>query len=319
MIKKSIKTFLAAEPGWRLGAPLRRPGVVVLMYHRVTRPGEPFHGIGLDAFREQMRWLKARCEPIAAEAFLDRVKSPSRRRPAVLVTFDDGYRDYHDNAYPILQELGIPAAVFLATSFMGTQRMIWTDAVWDALRRSPRREVSLPWSQERIHLEGEAARVRAERHVKRFLKEVADAERQRWQAALFERLGVDPEDGSLGRQMLSWEEVRATREGTAYGAHTHTHPILSQLEPPAADEEIRLSRDAIARELGTVPRLFAYPNGRAGDFNAETRASLRRHGFELAFSTIEGINGPDTDPFAIARQPTGGATIADFAWLVAGH
>ena len=320
MIRHALKAALSRRPGWDLAAPLRPAGVVVLMYHRIPGVGEAFRGTDVDTFREQMRWLRRHCDPIAAEELPGRLRRPSRRRPAVLVTFDDGYRDYHDNAYPVLRELGIPAVVFLATSFMGTDRLIWTDEVWSAFHRSRLPAVAFPWAAAQVHpLDGAAARERAERAAKAYLKDIPDPERERWQEALFRALEVDPRDGALGRQMLSWDEVRATRDGTCYGGHTHRHPILSRLAATQADEEIRLSSDEIARELGERPTCFAYPNGRARDFNEENRASLRRHGFRLAFSTIEGANGPDADLLALRRQPTGASSLADFAWLVSGR
>jgi hypothetical protein len=46
---------------------------------------------------------------------------------------------------------------------------------------------------------------------------------------------------------------------------------------------------------------------------------LQRHGFEMGFSTIEGVHQPGMDRYAIRRQPTGAASIGDFAWLVAGN
>lgn len=320
MSKKAIKSVLAHGPGWLLSAPLRRSAVVVLMYHRITRPQDPFKGSDLDQFREQMRWLKQHCRPIAPEEYVEAVRRPSRLRPAVLVTFDDGYRDYHDNAYPVLHELKIPAVVFVATSFLDSNRLIWTDAVNWAFLRSTRAEVALPWApQNLLRLGDENGRERGARIAKDFLKDQPDAERQQLQAQLFDALGVNPEDGSAGRQMLTWDEARATLEFTRYGGHTHTHPILSQLPFEAADEEIRLCRDQIQSRIGIPPRYFAYPNGRAQDFTEETKASLRRHGFELGFATIEGVNDANSDRYAIRRQPTAARNLADFAWLVAGH
>jgi hypothetical protein len=60
---------------------------------------------------------------------------------------------------------------------------------------------------------------------------------------------------------------------------------------------------------------FAYPNGRSTDFNATTIQVLRRHGFTTAFSTIEGLAGPDTDWMAVKRVPGDAADVPDFAWL----
>jgi len=320
MLKQRIKSMMAGGAGWPLSAPLRRSAVVVLMYHRITRSDDAFGGSDVDQFREQMRWLKQRCRLIAPEEYLDAVKRPSRLRPAVLVTFDDGYRDYHDNAYPVLHDLKIPAVVFVATSFLGSNRLIWTDAVSWAFFRSPRKVLRLPWATGvSLELGDGQERERAARMVKDFLKDRPDAERLRLQESLFEDLGVDPEDGSAGRQMLTWEEARATLEYTRYGGHTHTHPILSQITPEEADKEIRLCRERVQSEIGIAPRFFAYPNGRAQDFTEQTKASLVRHGFELGFATIEGVNDAQSDRYAIRRQPTGARNLADFAWLVAGH
>jgi peptidoglycan/xylan/chitin deacetylase (PgdA/CDA1 family) len=132
-------------------------------------------------------------------------------------------------------------------------------------------------------------------------------------------LGVAGREAEMERQMLNWSEVRATLGLTRYGGHTHTHPIMSQLEASELEREVSVCRDRILEEVGVAPRYFAYPNGRAVDFTDESKMVLRRYGFDLAFTTIEGVNSQDTDPMALRRIPTGAATLGDFAWLVSGR
>ena len=303
-----------------LSAPFRAPGVSVLMYHRIAQTGSLFGGLDRDRFWRQMRWLKKHCHIIGPEQYLEAIRKPARTRLPVLVTFDDGYRDYHDNAYPILDELGIPSIVFLATSFIGTERLIWTDAVSWAFRTTRCGKVNPPWAtHETWSLHDTQMRSWATSAAKNYLKDIPDVTRLSMLTRLYQLLDVTPDNSDAGRQMLTWDEVRKTTGYTNYGGHTHTHPILSQLPADAADEEIRLCRDRILAETGQAPRYFAYPNGRAQDFTATTQASLRRHGFELGFSTIEGINNAATDRYAILRQPTTARALADFAWLVTGH
>lgn len=117
--------------------------------------------------------------------------------------------------------------------------------------------------------------------------------------------------------MLSWDDVRASLEGTRFGGHSHTHPIMSQLKPADVDYEIKTCRDRIIAETGQTPVYFAYPNGRSIDFNEYTKSALKQHGFKMAFSTQEGIIDSDADPFALRRQPSGATTIGNFATLVA--
>src|SRR5262249_52947066 len=95
--KRAFKRALASTWGWRLVGPLLRPaGVIVLMYHRIVDRDRSLEGLPLETFAAQMRWLRSHCEPIAPEAIVERARGGARARPAVLVTFDDGYRDYHD-------------------------------------------------------------------------------------------------------------------------------------------------------------------------------------------------------------------------------
>lgn len=320
MIKQSVKTVLSQGLGWTLSAPLRPSGVVVLMYHRITHTGEFFADTTTAQFRDQMAWLKKHCSIISADDFADAIHTPIRRRPHVLVTFDDGYHDFYANAYPILQALKIPSLVFLATGFMDSDKMIWTDIVSLAFERSKNHTITLPWSPHQVlTLNDRASRIHAARIAKRYLKNCPDVEREQQQATLCQQLGINPYDGQVPRQMLSWQEVRDTMEFTVFGGHTHNHPIMAQISAAQADNEIQLCRDEIVKHTGKPPRYFAYPNGTANDFTEANKQSLKRHGFELAYSTIEGCNNADADLMAIKRQPTSGRTVADFAWLVAGH
>ncbi|HXY05919.1 MAG TPA: polysaccharide deacetylase family protein [Burkholderiaceae bacterium] len=320
MVKQMIKAMAAQRLGWQLSTPVRRPGAVVLMYHRVIGGDGAFVGVGKKQFGEQMRWLRQNCTPIEPEDLPAAARTANRSRPAVLVTFDDGYRDYHDHAYPILQELRIPAVMFLATDAIDRGVMIWTDVVQWAVGASPVDVATLPWRRERsFDLRQPAERLALVEQCKSRLKEVPDTVRRRELQQLLEELGVCGREHEAGRQMMNWDEVRACAPWTRFGGHSHTHPILSQLEPQAMEEEIRICRDRIEAETGKRPTMFAYPNGRAADFNDTTRALLGRHGFNLAFSTVQGVNDRSTDWLAIRRQHVGGRTIGDFAWLVGGH
>ncbi len=326
LLRQSAKAALVAPPAWMLANRLRPAGVTVLMYHRIVADEDPagitFEGMPAARFKEQMEWLARRCRPIGFREDDDGIDAALRSRggkPPILVTFDDGYRDYHDVAYPILRQLGIPSIVFLATRFIDEGGLIWTDALRWAVLRSPCSDMALPWSPgAHVPLSDLSTRHAAIRTCKEHLKSVDDASRQAALAALYRALEVDPSVAAAGRQMLNWDEVRACLDGTHFGGHTHTHPILSRLSEPDMEREIALCRDRIVAETSVVPRCFAYPNGRAQDFTPATQRLLERHGFRYGFSTIEGVHRLGNDRYAIHRQPTGGSTLADFAWLVGG-
>ncbi|MGV7215576.1 glycosyltransferase [Bradyrhizobium sp. UFLA05-112] len=109
----------------------RRTHAPVLMYHRIAfeGPGElARYRLSPDAFRQQMLWLRRNgYHTINSDqlAWFVANNHPFVGRP-VLITFDDGYADFAEHAWPILQANDFTAEVFVATDFVGKR------AEWDA-------------------------------------------------------------------------------------------------------------------------------------------------------------------------------------------
>jgi peptidoglycan/xylan/chitin deacetylase (PgdA/CDA1 family)/GT2 family glycosyltransferase/SAM-dependent methyltransferase len=108
----------------------------ILNYHRIATGGPPGlarYRTSSASFREQMRWLRRHGYHAVTSADLARHATsgqPLRGRP-MLITFDDGYRDFHDTAWPILQAHDFIAEVFIVTDHVGGA------AHWDAGFGSP--------------------------------------------------------------------------------------------------------------------------------------------------------------------------------------
>ena len=130
---------------------MTRPWIPVLCYHRVC----PLEECGPDSaslcvtpgqFARQMGLLKALgYHTLSAQdlcAVLQGRKNPPRK--AVVLTFDDGYRDNHRNAYPILKKHGFTATVFLVTDRIGGKN------TWD----SGSQDLLSPQEIEEMHLGG---------------------------------------------------------------------------------------------------------------------------------------------------------------------
>ncbi len=108
----------------------------ILMYHRIADDGPP----GLArwrlppaAFADQMRWLRRHGYHAVTSADLLRHRAaalPFTGRP-VLITFDDGYRDFHEQAWPVLQANDLTAEVLIVTDLVGDA------ARWDAAYGAP--------------------------------------------------------------------------------------------------------------------------------------------------------------------------------------
>ncbi len=314
---KHVVKSVAAEPlGWALSRRPRRPGCVVLIYHRVGVETDPFPNLNVASFQSQMEWLTRNCDVIAPEDLRARAADLTHgvpARPHVLVTFDDGYRDYYDHAYPVLARCGIRAMNFLCTSFVDDESLIgWWDRLYLAVGATTRTEASLPWVSQPFALDrrGRAALLA---EAKEYIKQQPETCKNAVTQSVIDRLDVDEALLRVERQAMTWDEVRRAADFTCFGGHTHTHTIVSRVESAALENEIRTCRDRIAAETGAIPTTFAYPNGRAIDFTEEAKEILARHGFDTAFSAISGINSVDTDWMEV-RRISGGTSVADLAW-----
>jgi peptidoglycan/xylan/chitin deacetylase (PgdA/CDA1 family) len=313
-LKRIVKTTLASPAAWKASARLRGAArTFVLAYHRIGTPDEILNHTDAAAFRRQMQWLKRHCLPVAPSEVLE-PGDPSDPRPRVLVTFDDGYRDYYEHAYPVLHDLRIPAANFISTDYADTGRLFWWDVVDFAGHRSSKTSVTLPWAPHTTFELNDATRLTVLRACKYVIACAPDADRDRLVAEACGMFGVDAAAIDAPRQVMTWDEIRASREWTFYGGHTHTHVRVSRVDPAILEREISTCRDRLSAEMGAPPALFAYP---IGDGSDDAREMLPRYGFTTAFTVHKGYVTPEVDPLNIPRF-TGPASVGELAWLAIG-
>ncbi|MCB0266107.1 MAG: polysaccharide deacetylase family protein, partial [Calditrichaeota bacterium] len=100
---------------------------------------------------------------------------------------------------------------------------------------------------------------------------------------------------------LDWDELRELAgEGVLnFGAHTRTHPILTQATLSQAHDEISGSLYDLRREIPESLPVFAYPNGNC---SPEILEIMHEEGYQLAFTTEDGINNLNTaNPLLLRR------------------
>lgn len=284
-----------------------RSHALVLCYHGVVpQAASPPRWTELTAarFRTQMAALRSRYRLIPLLEIVERVR---RGAPlpayAAAVTFDDGYRNNYTHAFPVLEELGIPATIFLTTGFLDDRRPLWTDRLTLALSRASTIEAAgrvLP-------LGTPAQRQHARAVVAAHLKALPAPEKNRQLAALEGQGGAQTADIPDALQPLAWDEVRAMQASglVDFGSHTVRHEIMSRLDAATKAHEITRSCARVEQETGRPCRLFAYPNGEPGDIDAESQALLRQTRVLGAMSTVPGLVGRAADVWALPRVLVG--------------
>lgn len=276
----------------------------VLTYHRVGDPrAADFLNPRLisatpEAFERQMRHLASRYRVVSIEEVLHALEAGTRLpRRAVMLTFDDAYLDFGELAWPILKRYRLPAILFVPTAYPGQPaKAFWWDRLYRGVMnaRQPSLQVSPHW---RFSLLRREDRESSLRWLQDFFKTLPHSEAVAWVDSVCERLGEEPPGKP---SVLSWHQLRElSKEGVAFGAHSRTHPLLTQLPLGEARNEMIGSREDLKREIGTALPVFAYPGGALNDPVVEV---LRDAGFKIAFTTCDGQNDlHSADPLRLRR------------------
>ncbi|MGE5281277.1 MAG: polysaccharide deacetylase family protein [Chloroflexota bacterium] len=273
------------------GMALRRlptwDGVLTLCFHRIG-DGEgsawerTLWDTTLEELDRRLRFLRRHAEVISPAEMLGLEAAP--RGPHVLLTFDDGYREWATEVLPLLRSHGMTAAFFLATGFIDEPRAPWWyELPWMA-RQS--RVEALPageWLREPLPL-GDDRDGAAEALLDAY-KALPGERCEEFLAWVAEAGGSGRCDPRAGRDdWLGWDMVRELRDaGMEIGGHTVDHPVLSRLPAAAQRDQISACARRIEAELDRPMRMFAYPVGLPDSFDADTQAALRDENVRLAF------------------------------------
>ena len=289
-----------------------RRRLLILCYHGVAAGPLPegcpaWHHVDVSDFERQIRYIARHYDVLPIDRALDRLDNGSADRIAC-VTFDDGYRNNRSVALPVLREAGVPATAYLATGFVATSHVLWTVELEAAFRlsRVPEIELSaLGLGARTLHTS--SSRTAAAAEAIRRLKREGPARRRPLVSDLIDTLGPAP-DGILEPfRMLDWSDVAAMDEEglVSFGAHTVNHEIVSRLDDAELHSEIAGSVAEVGRRVKSISTTFAFPNGSPADFDERSRRVLEEVGARAALSTIEDLNDPAVDRFALRRIVVG--------------
>ena len=311
LIKRSIKSLASiAKAG--LGYPRVSAGAVnILAYHRVVADigkaeREAIYGIVVSTatFRRHCEMLIRKYDVVPLETAMH-VADDKRETsgPMAVITFDDGYVDFYEEAFPVLKDLGLPATVFLPTDYIGQPKPLAHDRIYWLLKLAL--AGSVPMTAPLLKA-GVAADIAAEFSGSGDLLYLTDKlvylPNELRENAILEmegELGDKFEDYPKEYQLLNWEMVKEmARNGIDFGGHTANHVILPLEDESVMKTEIDRCKKTLESELGRKVASFAYPNG---EYNDSIRQMAADAGFSLAVTTQTRINRSGADLMALGR------------------
>lgn len=226
---------------------------------------------------------------VSLDQAVARLASPRKGRFFVALTFDDGYRDNVEHAWPVLASHGAPWTLFVTTGFADRTARLWWLELEESIRALPQIALTLP--------DGPfAARAGSDNEKQRAFESLYWRLRKQPEAILLSAIsdlagqaGVDAA-ALVERECLPWETLRALSgaPGVSIGAHTLTHPMLAKHDAAFAQMEMADGKARLEAELGMPIRHFAYPVGDPSSAGPREFALAAEAGFKSAVTTRPG-------------------------------
>lgn len=284
--KASAARAFAVAGGFALTrlATARQPKI--LMYHRFSDAPRSRTCCRMN-FRRQIEYFARHHAVLTMNQLVKAWADRSVPRNVLVLTVDDGYRDFCTVAAEELLRVGVPATFFVTTGFIDGDCWIWTEKLAWLCDHLPDGEAVLDMNGHpkpfRIPAQRDALRIA----LKMQLHRIPLAEKVRKLEEFATRHGVTlpstpPEDA----RPASWDDLRRLQAlGMEIGGHTVNHPILSVESDTVIAEEINGCKKRLDSELPEPVASFCYPNGTPVDFDERVKRCVREAGFASAVAS----------------------------------
>ena len=323
MIQKTKQTIRALRKFLKKSQRAPNTTGLILLYHRVQEmDSDPYDlTVSPSRFKDQLQYIKNTCNPISLSYLIEAVKSKRLPNRAVAVTFDDGYIDNLEVAYPLLESQGIPATIFVASGYIGGVKEFW----WDALERILLLNKQLPnqlqlWIKNKKYdwtISSIDQQEQVHREIYQALRLLHPIEREQILEELISWGGGDSKTRTHLRPMTEAELRKLAQSGLVdIGAHSINHPVLASLPLTMQQAEIWESRDQLEKIMEKPITVFAYPYGKRNDFSNKTTNLLKLTGFQAGCTTIPGYIASGDNVFRLNRAVVKNWDIETFKyWL----
>jgi peptidoglycan/xylan/chitin deacetylase (PgdA/CDA1 family) len=298
-MKTRIIKAVGALGGYQLARLLTAYEPKILMYHRFSAV-EKKHEVSAAVFEQQLKLIKRYFNPMTlaqlANVMHERGRAPKH---AVVITVDDGYRDFYEIAFPLLKHYQVPATFYVTTGFVNADIWLWPDQVaWLLDNKMQAIQVDLAGKKFDLSFVSEKIWWPIVSH---FLL-VSNDKRLDGLKQLEVACGIAlPRLAPEKYSAVTWPQLAEMQSnGIEIGGHTVTHPSLGHMHLADAVIEIQQSQADLTARLGASERTFCYPNGTPLDYSGALKQSVIDANYTAAVTAFSDKFNVDI-PFAWRR------------------
>jgi peptidoglycan/xylan/chitin deacetylase (PgdA/CDA1 family) len=301
-MKKNIKTAAGFIFQRLLSMNVFKGLKIIIMYHRVCGrmpegPHDPAMFVTADSLDMHLRELKQYFDIVSLERAIE---SPGEKERFCAITFDDGWADNYEHAFPVLKKHEVPATVFIPFEVIGSKSGYWFQNIWDLASQVSTNGKSadfLRYFSE--HASSWRPQGFGQEQIIGLIRELKSLPAEKLDYIISKAYGDLGIKRPTDQQVMTWEQIRAMgREGVTFGSHGLHHYILPCLNHGAKSQEVIDSLHFLKRANVAISPFFSYPNGNWDD---ETQSLVEKAGYKGAVTTQLGHNVSLTNPYLLKR------------------
>lgn len=258
----------------------------IYLFHRVSpQRNLLWNPMTPKLFEQIVIYLNNKYEIVPLEKTLLGEYQPLSKKELCAITFDDGYKDFIEYAFPILLKHKSPSSMYIVSSCADNNIPPWTYIINHLFLNTSHisldiKSKALPASLQKTKWKGQKERIHYAKKLSPFLKQLNNQERQ----LIFEQIVADFDDVEKPEgMMLSWDDIRYLHQnGCEIGSHSVSHPLLAKktnIEEIA--KELTESGKIIEQQIGKFPIAISYPFGSSNDLIKKTAQNV---GYKIGVS-----------------------------------
>ncbi|XUX01110.1 MAG: polysaccharide deacetylase family protein [Dehalogenimonas sp.] len=231
----------------------------------------------------------------------------------VVLTFDDGFADIAEVAYPCMEALEAKGCLYVVSEAVGRDQVLWPDRVALAIDRSPVGNFTFTACGQTVtyHIDDESSRSKAVSDAIHRLRSMPDGDRRAV-------LNQFPEPSNIPKSLKIVSEkqlAELNKDILEVGSHTQSHPECTKLTSQA-EFETELGTSKVVLEEIVKYRIdhFCYPSG---SFNQMLPHKLQQFGYVTATTTVPGFVDTNSELLTLKRL-NGTVDFSVFKALVSG-
>ena len=296
MLFKAALSTLHYSGADGLMAPFTKGVGLIFMLHNVT-PEEPEEFEPNRILRITPDFLEAVIHQVQKAGFdivsLDeasfRMSEGLFDRPFVCFTFDDGYKDNAQYAYPIFRKHNLPFAIYIPSDYADGYGDLWWLLLEQVLAKRTQLSIKIDSRLRDFSLTSVAERNAAFHEIYWWLRAIKEDDARAIVRGLCDEIGIDAQ-AKCNELLMNWDEIRALARDplVTIGAHTCGHYALAKLPAAQAHAQMARSIARIEQELGRPCVHFSYPYGCENSAGQREFAFARELGMKSAVTTRKG-------------------------------